>query len=170
MKTHLLTILLIFQSLYLPAQTNDEKEKFMKMAIELSMQGADGNASLFGAVVVRDGVVIGKGFNITATAHDPTAHGEVNAIRDACKNIGSLSLEGCDLYSNAEPCPMCFGAAYWANIKNIYYGVSAEDLDATGIGIELYRQICLQYAERNIKFEQVLRNDAQKVFDDNMVK
>jgi len=170
MKKHLLTIILIFQSFQLSAQTNEEKEKFMKMAIELSAQGADENPSLFGAVIVKDGKVIGKGFNTISSSHDPTAHGEVNAIRDACSNIGSVSLEGCDLYSNAEPCPMCFGAAYWAKIKNIYYGVSKEDLDAEGIGVDLYRQICLPYSERDIKFESLLRNDAYKVFENNKMK
>src|SRR5580765_2008474 len=112
MKTHVLILLLIFQSLQLAAQTNDEKDKFMKMAIDLSIQGVKKGSGSFGSVIVKDGKVVGKGYNTTLLSHDPTAHGEVNAIRDACKNLGTMSLEGCDLYTNADPCPMCFSAAY----------------------------------------------------------
>jgi tRNA(Arg) A34 adenosine deaminase TadA len=118
-------------------------------------------------VIVKNGEVVGKGFNTTSLSHDPTAHGELNAIRDACKNLGTMSLEGCDLYTNADPCPMCFGAAYWANIKNIYYGITREDLIAIYGGAELYSQMCLPNNERNIKMESVLRNEALKVFEEN---
>lgn len=129
MKTNLLILILFFQTFHLASQTIDEKEKFMKMVIELSKKGIDGSPSLFGAVIVKDGNIVGTGYNTVRSSSDPTAHGEVNAMRDASRNLGSASLEGCDLYSNAEPCPMCFGAAYWANIKNVYYGVSKEDLE-----------------------------------------
>jgi tRNA(Arg) A34 adenosine deaminase TadA len=152
------------------AQTAEEKNKFMKMAIGLSIEGIKQGSASFGAVIVKDGRVIGKGYNTTKLSHDPTAHGEINAIRDACKNLGTMSLHKCDLYTNADPCPMCFSAAYWAGIENIYYGVTKEDLDSAGIGIEIYRQVCLPYIERSIRIESVLRDEAIKVFKDNMKK
>jgi tRNA(Arg) A34 adenosine deaminase TadA len=136
----------------------------MKMAIDLSIEGIKKGSASFGAVIVKDGKVIGKGYNTTVLSYDPTAHGEIVAIRDACKNLGTMSLGGCDLYTNADPCPMCFSAAYWAGIKNIYYGVTKEDLGSADIGIEIYRQVCLPYAERSIKMESVLREEANKVF------
>ena len=170
MKTHLLILLLLFRCLQPVAQTAGEKNKFMKMAIDLSIEGIKEGSASFGSVIVRDGKVIGKGYNTTKLSHDPTAHGEVNAIRDACKNLKTMSLEGCDLYTNADPCPMCFSAAYWASIKNIYYGVTKEDLDSAGVGIEIYRQVCLPYTERSIKMESVLRDDANKVFKDYLKK
>jgi len=167
MKTFLIVLaIILFQSLYLNAQTSEEdKKKFMQMAIDLSVEAVNQGSYPFGAVIVKDGVVIGKGFNNSSAAHDPTAHGEIVAIRDACKNLNTMLLDGCDLYTNGESCPMCFGAAYWAHIKNIYYGASKEDIVSFGIDQGLFGQITLPYSERNIKSEEILRDSAYKVFE-----
>lgn len=164
-KVCLIFLFLFLYLFRLSAQTDSEKSEFMKMAIDLSVKGIMEGSGLFGAIVVRDGKIVGKGFNTTSLTHDPTAHGEINAIRDACKNLSTISLDGCDLYTNADPCPMCFSAAYWANIKHIYYGVSKEDLDSNGIGIELYKQVCLPYDQRSISLQSVLRDEAKEAFD-----
>jgi guanine deaminase len=91
-----------------------------------------GHGGPFGAVVVRDGRVIGKGHNRVIKNQDPTCHGEVEAIRDACRNTGSFDLEGADIYTTSEPCPMCLGAVLWAGIRNIYYGCNREDAEHIG--------------------------------------
>ena len=98
-------------------------DKFMKIAISEARKGISaGHGGPFGCVIVKDGKIVGKGHNEVVKRNDPTCHGEVMAIRDACKNIGSFDLSGCDLYTTAEPCPMCAGAIMWANIKKVWYG------------------------------------------------
>ena len=164
MKTLIVFLLTFISVLKISAQSNEEKEKFMKMAIDLSIEAVNQNSWPFGAIIVKDGVVIGKGYNNSYAVHDVTAHGEVNAIRDACKNLGTIDLSGCDLYTNGEPCPMCFGAAYWAHIKNIYYAASYQDIASFGIDQDLFTQVCLPNSERNIKSEVILRDQAVKVF------
>ncbi len=166
MKTFLVVLAtILFQSLYLRAQTSDEdKKKFMHMAIDLSVEAVNQNSWPFGCVIVKDGVVVGRGYNNSYAVNDITAHGEINAIRDACKNLGTIDLTGCDLYTNGESCPMCFGAAYWAHIKNIYYAASKEDIMSFGIDQDLFSQVCLPNSEKNIKSEIILREEAVKVF------
>lgn len=101
---------------------------FMKIAADEAYKGIrNGEGGPFGAVVVKDGRIIGRGHNRVLIDHDPTMHGEVAAIRDACKNIGSHSLKGCTLYTTAYPCPMCLSASLWANIDRIVYGCTASD-------------------------------------------
>ena len=102
--------------------------KFMQIADELSKQNLLTNAGgPFGAIVVKDGTVIGVGSNHVVENNDPTAHGEVMAIRDACKNLKTFDLSGCELYTSCYPCPMCLSAIIWANIKKVYYGNTKED-------------------------------------------
>ena len=102
--------------------------KFMQIADELSKQNLLTNAGgPFGAVVVKDGTVVGVGNNHVVENNDPTAHGEVMAIRDACKNLKTFDLSGCELYTSCYPCPMCLSAIIWANIKKVYYGNTKED-------------------------------------------
>ena len=102
--------------------------KFMQIADELSKQNLLTNAGgPFGAVVVKDGTVVGVGSNHVVENNDPTAHGEVMAIRDACKNLKTFDLSGCELYTSCYPCPMCLSAIIWANIKKVYYGNTKED-------------------------------------------
>lgn len=105
----------------------------MKAAIDEAYSGVNNNhGGPFGAVVVKDGKVVGKGHNMVLTNQDPTCHGEVMAIRDACKNLGTHDLSGCELYTTAAPCPMCKGAILWANIRKVYYGCTIEDTDNIG--------------------------------------
>lgn len=106
---------------------------FMKEAIQESKKNlTTGDGGPFGAVVVKDGAIIGRGHNEVLVNHDPTCHGEMQAIRQACKNLGTHDLTGCELYTSAEPCPMCLSAIIWANIKTVYYGNSAKDAAAIG--------------------------------------
>ncbi len=110
----------------------DHKQNLMK-AVELSNVSVDNGSSPFGCIIVNaEGKIIGEGYNHVVLNNDPTAHGEVEAIRNACKNIGSFDLSGCTLYTSCEPCPMCLNAAKWANIKEIYY--AADRYDAEDIG------------------------------------
>ena len=96
--------------------------KFMEMAIEEAKLGiVEGHGGPFGCVIVKDGVVVGKGHNEVIKNNDPTCHGEMMAIHDACKNLKTFNLKGCELYTTGEPCPMCFSAILWANIEKVYY-------------------------------------------------
>jgi guanine deaminase len=107
--------------------------KFMKLAIAEARTGIRaGHGGPFGCVIVRDGEVVGRGHNEVVKQTDPTCHGEVMAIRDACHNIGRFDLSGCELYTTAEPCPMCAGAIRWANISKVYYGCNISDTDSIG--------------------------------------
>ena len=106
---------------------------YMRMAIEEAQRGIHaGHGGPFGSVIVKDGVVIGKGHNEVLRRKDPTCHGEIMAIREACKTIDTHDLSGCELYTTAAPCPMCFGAILWANIRKVYYGCSVADTDKIG--------------------------------------
>ncbi len=112
---------------------------FMKTAADEALNGIrNGCGGPFGAVVVRDGKIIGKGHNCVLSEHDPTMHGEVAAIRDACRKIGSHDLKGCTLYTTAYPCPMCLSAAMWANIEKIVYGCTCEDTALLGFRDDVF--------------------------------
>jgi|SRR5690554_873434 len=145
----------------------DEKEKFMKEAVYAALQGMNNNeGGPFGCVIVKDGKIVGKGNNQVTSANDPTAHAEIMAIRNACKNLNSFQLEGCIIYTSCEPCPMCLGAIYWARPDKVYYGSS--QLDAANIGFDdefIYKEIPLPYNERSIPFEQFGRTIAQEAFE-----
>ena len=107
--------------------------EYMKEAIKEAQAGIRaGHGGPFGSVVVRDGKIIGRGHNEVVKNHDPICHGEVMAIRDACKNIDDFSLKGCEIYTTSEPCPMCLGAIMWANIENVYYGCTIADSEDIG--------------------------------------
>ena len=108
---------------------NKQDEEFMKRAIMLSRKGSivEKTGGVFGAVVVKDGKIIGEGYNKVVKHNDPTWHAEMEAIREACKKLGTPHLDGCILYTSAECCPMCLAAAYWAHIKRIYYGATTQD-------------------------------------------
>lgn len=107
--------------------------KFMQAAIEEAYDGIDsGQGGPFGCVIVKDGKIVGRGRNRVILNHDATCHGEMEAIRDACRQLNTHDLSGCDLYTTAAPCPMCLGAIMWANIKNVFYGCSVEDSRALG--------------------------------------
>lgn len=107
--------------------------EFMKIAIDEAMQGITKNhGGPFGAVVVKDNKIIGKGHNHVVKNNDPTCHGEIDAIRNACKNLSTFDLSGCDIYTTGEPCPMCLGAILWANINKIYYGCTIKENEMIG--------------------------------------
>ncbi len=105
-------------------------ELFMEMAAKIAEENIDRGGGPFGAVIVRDGEVIATGANSVTLTNDPTAHAEVNAIREACRKEGVFSLSGCVVYSSCEPCPMCLSALYWAGVSRIYYGNTQDDADA----------------------------------------
>ncbi|MES2659697.1 MAG: nucleoside deaminase [Verrucomicrobiota bacterium] len=135
---------------------------FMRRAIELARQGMNqGAGGPFGAVVVRDGVIVGEGWNRVIGTNDPTAHGEVTAIRDACAKLGTFSLEGCEIHTTGQPCPMCLGAIHWARIGRIYYGFRIEDAAEIGFDdTEFFRQMALPVEERLIPAEESCRVEA----------
>src|SRR6185295_8292883 len=133
-------------------------EECMKEAIKLSEEGIRKNrGGPFGAVVVKDGHIIGRGQNQVTSTNDPTAHAEVVAIRAACKAINAFSLKGAYLFSSCEPCPMCLAATYWARIDKIYYACTRNDAATIGFDDEwLYREVKLPLVERTLPLEQLL--------------
>ncbi|RPD98860.1 nucleoside deaminase [Aureibaculum marinum] len=143
-----------------------DHEIFMKEAIQLAIDGMDANeGGPFGCVIVKDGKIIGRGNNKVTSTNDPTAHAEVTAIRDACKNLNSFQLEGCIIYTSCEPCPMCLGAIYWARPDKVYFGCNQKD--AANIGFDdafIYKEIELDYNKRSIPFQQVCQNKALNAF------
>lgn len=120
----------------------------------------------FGAVVVKDGRIVGRGRNQVILTNDPTAHAEIAAIRGACRYLESYSLHGCELYSSCEPCPMCLGAIYWARIERLYFGCTRFDAELIGFddGI-FYQEINQPYQLRSLKTEQLMRDHAFEIFE-----
>ena len=139
-----------------------DREIHMRRAIALARQGMNqGAGGPFGAVVVKNGIIVGEGWNRVVGTNDPTAHGEVTAIRDACSRLGTFSLEGCEIHTTGQPCPMCLGAIHWARIGRIYYGFRIEDAAAIGFDdTEFFRQMLLPPAERMIPSEELCREEA----------
>jgi tRNA(Arg) A34 adenosine deaminase TadA len=142
------------------------KEKFMREAVRLSrekMRRGDGGP--FGAVVVQDGKIVGRGWNRVTSMNDPTAHAEVTAIRDACKKLRTFQLDDCELYTSCEPCPMCLAAIYWARFKNVFYANTRKDAARIGFDDDLiYREMSRPIARRKIPMKQSLRGEALEVF------
>ena len=124
--------------------------KYMQMADELSKQNLLTNAGgPFGAVVVKNGVVVGVGNNQVLKNNDPTAHAEVTAIRDACKNLNTYDLTDCELYTSCYPCPMCLSAIIWANIKTVYYGNTKEDAADVGFRDDMIYKFIQNMSDEN---------------------
>lgn len=144
----------------------NEDQKFMQEAVNEAIKGMIANeGGPFGCVIVKDGKIIGRGHNKVTSTNDPTAHAEVTAIRNACKNLNSFQLDDCIIYTSCEPCPMCLGAIYWARPNKVYYGSNQED--AANIGFDdqfIYDEIPLPYEKRSIPFEQCARDTALKPF------
>src|SRR3954467_9707801 len=128
------------------------KEKHMRAAIRLSLSKMRANCGgPFGAVVVRKGKIVGRGWNQVTSAHDPTAHAEITAIRDACRRLKTFQLDDCELYTSCEPCPMCLAAIYWARLKKGYYGNPRKDAAAIEFDDDLiYREVAAPIAKRKI--------------------
>jgi guanine deaminase len=145
-----------------------DHNKFMARAIELSEKTSliDSAGGVFGTVIVRDGKIIGEGANRVVAENDPTWHGEIEAIRNACKKEGSFKLDGATLYTSAEPCPMCMSAAYWAGISEIYYAATVEDALEYGDFDDsmIYGEIKKPVAERSIPTRQMMREEAVAVW------
>jgi tRNA(Arg) A34 adenosine deaminase TadA len=142
------------------------KPEFLRRAIALATANvAAGTGGPFAAVIVRDGQVVGEGANSVTTANDPTAHGEVNAIRAACQALGTFTLAGCQLYTSCEPCPMCLSAAYWARVDAVYYGCSAADAARAGFDDAfLYEELRKEQAARTLPATQLLGEEAWASF------
>ena len=143
------------------------KETFMLRAIELAKNGIqEGDGGPFGAVVVKDGLIIGEGWNQVLSRPDPTAHGEVMAIRDASRRMGTHNLEGCHIYTTGEPCPMCLGAIYWARIERIYYGFGIEDAASAGFDdVRFHEELLKTPDKRSVPSLQICRSAALKLLE-----
>lgn len=138
--------------------------KFMKEAIKEAYDGINKkHGGPFGAVIVKDGKVIGKGHNRVLKDKDPTCHGEIMAIKDACKNLKSFDLSGSVLYTTAEPCPMCKGAILWANISKVYYGCNIEDTDKIGFRDQKFYD---DWENDKEYLEEFDREECKKLFSD----
>lgn len=144
-------------------QANPE---FLRRAIALATENvAAGKGGPFGAVIVRDGKIIGEGVNSVTAANDPTAHAEVNAIRAAARAIGTFTLDGCELFSSCEPCPMCLAAAYWARLDALYYGATAADAARAGFDDAfLYAELRKEPGQRKLRSTQLLGDEAWASF------
>ena len=138
---------------------------FLEEAIDLAVQNVQRGGGPFAALVVRDGNVVATGVNQVTLCNDPTAHAEVVAIREACRALGSFQLEGCDLYSSCEPCPMCLGAIYWGRPSRVYFAASAADAAAAGFDDAfIYDQIRIPASERRIRMSHIATQNATAPF------
>ena len=141
------------------------KEELMRKAIELSLRNVAEGGGPFGAVIARNGEIVATGVNRVTSNCDPTAHAEVSAIRAAAKVLGTFDLSGCEIYTSCEPCPMCLGAIYWAHLDRMYYGNNQHD--AAKIGFDdafIYRELELPIADRRLKAEELLPEEAIQAF------
>jgi len=144
----------------------EDKKKFMAKAIELSINSANTIGGPFGSVVVKDNKIVAEGSNKVTSSKDPTAHGEIVAIREACKKLNTFDLSGCEIYTSCEPCPMCLSAIYWSRLDRIYYANTRED--AKNIDFDdsfIYSEIPKKIDDRKIKMTQILRDEALKAFE-----
>ena len=141
-------------------------KKFMLEAIRVANENIENQGGPFGAVIVKDGEIIAASGNSVTIDNDPTAHAEVNTIRKACKHLGTFNLEGCEIYSSCEPCPMCLSAIYWAHIDKLYYATTKDD--AASIGFDdsfIYHELTLKPEERHVHAEQHDREEALEPFN-----
>lgn len=147
-------------------ESENTQNRFMARAIQLSLQNVlGGQGGPFGAVIVRDGEIISEGVNRVIANNDPTAHAEVNAIREACAKSQAVALPDCDIYTSCEPCPMCLAAIYWARLPRVYFGNLAAD--ATRIGFDdsfIYREIAKALSLRSIAMIPLMREQALEAF------
>ena len=142
------------------------KPKFMREAIRISMAKMRANhGGPFGAVIVRRGKIVGRGWNRVTSTNDPTAHAEVSAIRDACRRLKTFQLDDCELYASCEPCPMCLAAIYWARLKRVYYGNTRKDAARIQFDDDfIYREVAAPISKRKIPMKQLLRPEALRAF------
>lgn len=142
-------------------------KEFLQLAIDTALDNIkSNNGGPFGAVIVKDGVLIAKSPNTVTSSNDPTAHAEINAIRLACKELKTFDLSGCEIYSSCEPCPMCLSAIYWARISKVYY--AADRFNAQKAGFDdsfIYNEISLSEKERSIYMENAMHKEGQMPFE-----
>ena len=145
---------------------NKEISSYMLEAIRLSVANVDeGKGGPFGAVVVKNGVIIAHGANEVTSSNDPTAHAEVVAIRNACKALNSFQLDDCEIYTSCEPCPMCLGAIYWARPSKLFYANSKEDAAEIQFDDQfIYEEIAKPIGERKLFTRQIMRDEAMEAF------
>ena len=144
----------------------ENNKKFMLRAIHLSIESIQNNGGPFGCVIVKQNKIISEGFNKVTSTNDPTAHGEIVAIREACKKLNTFNLEGCDLYSSCEPCPMCLSAIYWSHVDKIFYANSRKDAQEIDFDDSLiYSEFQKDIDKRKIPMVQMMRNEALKAFE-----
>ncbi len=140
-------------------------ERFLLEAIRLADESIANGGGPFGAVLVKDGEIVGRGTNRVTQNNDPTAHAEVLAIRDACRSLDDFQLTGCELYVNCEPCPMCLAAAYWARVDAVYYAANADDAAEVGFDdVVIRNEILHSPSERKLAMKQALREQALPTF------
>ena len=142
------------------------KNKFMQRAIELSIESINSGGGPFGSVIVKDDKIISEGMNRVTVNNDPTAHGEITAIRQACKKLGTFDLNGYELYSNCEPCPMCLSAIYWSHIEKVYYANTRDDAhNIDFLDPIIYTELQKSDEEKKIKMTQIMREEGLKAFE-----
>lgn len=142
-------------------------EAFMSEAIALSIEKMEeGEGGPFGAVIVKEGTVIGRGWNRVTSSNDPTAHAEVMAIRDACATLDTFELTGCEIYSSCEPCPMCLAAIYWARLDKLIFAADRKDAADAGFDDEfLYQEVSKPWKNRSLAATQEMQQEARKAFE-----
>ena len=142
------------------------KNKFMQRAIELSIESINSGGGPFGSVIVKDGKIISEGMNRVTVNNDPTAHGEITAIREACKKLNTFDLSGYELYSNCEPCPMCLSAIYWSHIDKVYYANTRNDAhNIDFLDPIIYTELQKSDEDKKIKMTQIMREEGLKAFE-----
>ena len=142
------------------------KNKFMTRAIELSIESVNSGGGPLGSIIVKNDKVIAEGSNKVTLNNDPTAHGEIVAIRKACKSLNNFNLSGCELYSTCEPCPMCLSAIYWAHIDKVYYANTRNDAQKIDFDDSLiYSELLTNVKKRKIPMVPMMRDEALKVFE-----
>jgi guanine deaminase len=139
----------------------------LRQAIEVAVENVRRGGGPFGALVVKDGIVIATGANQVTRSNDPTAHAEIVAIREACRVLGDFQLVGCDVYTSCEPCPMCLGAIYWARPARVFFAASHDDAAAAGFDDSfIYSQIQLPHSERSIPMIRIIDEQATRPFEE----
>lgn len=135
---------------------------FLREAISLSQEKMNANeGGPFGAVIVRDGEIVGRGWNRVTSSNDPTAHAEIEAIRDACRRLSVFALRGCEIYSSCEPCPLCLAAIYWSRLERLYFAATCQDAAAAGFDDQhFYDELRKPTAERSLITQQAIREEA----------
>ena len=143
----------------------EQDRQFMREAIRLASHSVRHGGGPFGAVVVKDGKIVAGSYNRVTIDLDPTAHAEVNTIREACRRLGTFDLSGCAIYTSCEPCPMCLGAIYWARVGRIFYGNTRKDARAVGFADDfIYDELERQMDERTVPIIPLLRDEASESF------